>query len=216
MKKLYALTVLLLGMMGCSDETITYTNPVPGEEPSAVAAELGISSKNTWFVAEDDLNAAIGFKSLGGEVVVDIRTNTAWKYTATNGEWLTIEKDDVADQLILSCEGNKVEEQQQATITLTAGNKTATIAITQNAYGTLEIAASKNNFQIPAVGELSAEFDVQSTDEAWIFETANCPWLLLEQNGSKVTMTLDPNEGIADRETTFQLIAGTGGGKSRL
>lgn len=48
MKKLYALTALLLGMMGCSEETITYTNPVPGDEPSGVAAELGISSKNTW------------------------------------------------------------------------------------------------------------------------------------------------------------------------
>ena len=45
MKKLYALTALLLGMTGCSEETITYTNPVPGDEPSGIAAELGISSK---------------------------------------------------------------------------------------------------------------------------------------------------------------------------
>ena len=57
MKKLYALTALLLGMMGCSEETITYTNPVPGDEPSGIAAELGISSKNTWFAAEDERNA---------------------------------------------------------------------------------------------------------------------------------------------------------------
>ena len=212
MKKLYALTALLLGMTGCSEETITYTNPVPGDEPSGVAAELGISSKNTWFAAEDERNASIGFKSLGGEVVVDIRTNTTWKYDAVNAGWLTIEKDDVADQLILSCGGNKVEEQQQATITITAGDKTATISTKQNAYGTLEIAASKNNFQIPAVGELTAEFEVQSTDEDWVFETKDCPWLLLEQQGDKVTMTLDPNEEIEDRETTFVLIAGEGGG----
>ena len=63
MKKLYALTALLLGMMGCSEETITYTNPVPGDEPSGIAAELGISSKNTWFAAEDERNASIGFKT---------------------------------------------------------------------------------------------------------------------------------------------------------
>ena len=92
MKKLYALTALLLGMMGCSEETITYTNPVPGDEPSGIAAELGISSKNTWFAAEDERNASIGFKSLGGEVVVDIQTNTTWKYDAVNAGWLTIEK----------------------------------------------------------------------------------------------------------------------------
>ena len=212
MKKLYALTALLLGMTGCSEETITYTTPVPGDEPSGIAAELGISSKNTWFAAEDERNASIGFKSLGGEVVVDIQTNTTWKYDAVNAGWLTIEKDDVADQLVLNCEGNKVEEQQQATITITAGDKTATISAAQNAYGTLEIAASKNNFQIPAVGELTAEFEVQSTDEDWIFETKDCPWLLLEQQGDKVTMTLDPNEEIEDRETTFVLIAGEGGG----
>ena len=57
---------------------------------------------------------------------------------------------------------------------------------------------------------------MQSTDEDWIFETKDCPWLLLEQQGDKVTMTLDPNEEIEDRETTFMLIAGEGGGKSRL
>ena len=53
---------------------------------------------------------------------------------------------------------------------------------------------------------------MQSTDEDWIFETKDCPWLLLEQQGDKVTMTLDPNEEIEDRETTFVLIAGEGGG----
>ena len=79
MKKLYALIVALLGIMGCSEETITYTNPVPGDEPSGVTAELGISSKNTWFDTEDNLNGSIGFKSLGGEVGGDIRANTTWK-----------------------------------------------------------------------------------------------------------------------------------------
>lgn len=100
MKKfIYILAVSMLGMMGCSEDTITYINPTPGEEPSEVIAELGISSKNTWFTPADGLNAAIGFKSLGGEVVVDIQTNVAWKYTATGAEWLTIEKDDVATSL---------------------------------------------------------------------------------------------------------------------
>jgi hypothetical protein len=213
MKKfIYILAVSMLGMMGCSEDTITYINPTPGEEPSEVIAELGISSKNTWFTPADGLNAAIGFKSLGGEVVVDIQTNVAWKYTATGAEWLTIEKDDVADQLILSCESNKVEEKQNSTVTVTAGDKTVTIAVSQNAYGTLEISASENNFQIPARGELTASFEVLSTDEDWVYETKACPWLLVERDGKNVTVTLDPNEEIEDRETTFELIAGKGGG----
>ena len=62
MKKfIYILAVSMFGMMGCSEDTITYINPTPGEEPSEVIAELGISSKNTWFTPADGLNAAIGF-----------------------------------------------------------------------------------------------------------------------------------------------------------
>ena len=54
MKKfIYILAVSMLGMMGCSEDTITYINPTPGEEPSEVIAELGISSKNTWFIPAD-------------------------------------------------------------------------------------------------------------------------------------------------------------------
>lgn len=214
MKKLiYILAVSMLGSMGCSEDTITYINPTPGEEPSGVIAELGISSQNTWFTPEDKLNAAIGFKSLGGEVVVDIQTNVAWKYTATDSEWLIIEKDDVADQLILSCESNKVEEKLASTVTVSAGDKTATLTVSQNAYGTLEISATENNFQVPARGELTATFDVLSTDEEWVYETEACPWLLVGREGNTVTLTLDPNEEVTDRETTFKLIAGKGGGE---
>lgn len=205
---LYISAVLLFGMTACTEDTITYINPIPGEEPSGVIAELSVSSKNTWFTSEDELNAAVGFKSLGGEVVVDIQTNVAWKYTVTNGEWLTVEKDDAADQLILSCGSNKAEEAHRATISIAAADKSVTITATQNPYGTLEIQASQNNFRLPAVGELTAEFDVQSTDENWVFETAECPWMLLTKDGGKITIALDPNEETTDRETTFRLIAG--------
>lgn len=42
MKKfIYILAVSMFGMMGCSEDTITYINPTPGEEPSEVIAELG-------------------------------------------------------------------------------------------------------------------------------------------------------------------------------
>lgn len=215
MKKLiYILAAAMLALTGCSDETITYTNPEPGEEPSGVIAELEISSKNTWFSTEDNKTAAIGFKSIGGEVVVDIATNVDWDYKTVNAEWLVFEKDDKAAQLVLSCESNKIEEKQQATVTITAGDKTATISVSQNAYGTIEISASENNFKMPARGELIAKFTVSSSDEEWLIETQACPWLLAERNGDEVTLTLTENEDFIDRETTFELIAGKGGGKS--
>lgn len=213
MKKfIYIMAAAMLALMGCSEETITYTNPKPGDEPSGVKAELGISSKNTWFTTEDNKNAAIGFKSAGGEVVVNISTNVDWDYKTVNGDWLVIEKDDKAAQLILNCESNKAEEKQQATVTITAGDKTATIAVSQNAYGTLEISASENNFTVPARGELIAKFTVTSSDEDWVIETKACPWMLVEREGNDVTITLAENDTFTDRETTFTLIAGEGGG----
>lgn len=209
MRKFYMLATFLLALIGCSEDKTFYINPIPegGGNSGSVDAELGIRSDNTWFEAEDDLNATINFKSLGGEVVVDIQTNTTWEATS-DAEWLTVEQDNQADQLILSCENNLEEAQQQATVTITAGDKSATIRTTQNAYGTLEIIASKNNFQIPACGELTAEFEVQSTDEDWVFETEGCTWLLVERDGDKILLTLDPNEVAEDREVSFQLIAG--------
>lgn len=211
MKRLSILTVALLGMLGCTEETVTYINPIPGPAPSEKVAELAISSRNTWFTATDETNASIGFKSLGGSVVVDIATNVAWDCTGVNADWLSIEKDTEADQLVLSCQGNKAETEQQATVTVTAGDKRATIAVRQNPYGTLEIVASENNFRIPACGELTASFDVASTDEEWTFETAACSWMLVERDAEKIRLTFDANTDYADRQTTFTLIAGKQG-----
>lgn len=39
--------------------------------------------------------------------------------------------------------------------------------------------------------------------------------MLVEREGNDVTITLAENETFIDRETTFSLIAGEGGGKSR-
>ena len=211
MKKLYALTALLLGMMGCSEETITYTNPVPGDEPSGIAAELGISSKNTWFAAEDERNASIGFKSLGGEVVVDIQTNTTWKYDAVNAGWLTIEKDDVADQLVLNCEGNKVEEQR-------AGydhhyRRRQDRDHLRHAERVRHARNRRIEKQLPDSRRRRTDRRIRSAVDRRRLDLRNqrLPVALLEQQGDKVTMTLDPNEEIEDRETTFVLIAGEGG-----
>lgn len=207
MRKLYILATFLFTLTGCSEDTIIYTNPVPGEGSSTVSAELSISSDNTWFESEDALNASVQFKSLGGEVVVDIQTNTSWE-ASTDADWLTLEQDTRADQLVMSCENNLDEARLQGTVTITAGDKSATIRVAQNAYGTLEIVASQNNFRIPACGELTADFDVESSDEEWVFETEACTWMLVERSGNKILLTLDPNETTEDREVAFQLIAG--------
>lgn len=212
MKKLiYLLAATLFALTGCDKETIIYNPLNPGDEPSDVIANLSISSKNTWFTTEDNLKGAINYKTIGGEVVVNVKSNVEWSYKGADTEWLSIEKNDEVSQLILKCESNKKEQQQKATVTIEAGNKSSVITVTQNAYGTLEIAASKNNFEMPARGELTSSFSVTSSDEAWEFETKACPWMLVEKDGDQVKLTFDANEEFADRETIIILAAGRGG-----
>ncbi len=212
MKKLiYSLAAAMLAFTACTEETITYFNPEPGEEPTTVVAELGISSENTWFSAEDDRNAAVAFKSIGGKVAVDITTNVLWSFSK-NGDWLTIEADTETDRITLICESNKETEMLTGSVTITAGDKTATIDVTQNAYGTLEIAVEDglNNLTMPAVGELTTTLAILSSYEDWTFETVACPWLLVEKDGDDLILTLEENETYEDRETVITLIAGAG------
>ncbi len=212
MKKLISLFIAsLLCLVSCTDELITYIDPTPGDEPTNVVARLSISSKNTWFTTEDNLNATVKFKSTGGQVVVNVDANVKWSFTQPAKGWLEIEYDEQTSQLIFRSEANTEEKIQQEVVTLTAGDKTATITLTQNPFGTLEIAASENNFTLPARGVLTATFDVISSDADWTFETKACSWMLVERvENNQVRITLDPNDEVADRETIFSLVAGAG------
>ena len=211
MKRLSIYAAMLLSMAACTKETVTYHNPVPGENEKDIIAELSIGSRNTLFSTDDGVNAAVAFKSLGGEVVIDVNTNVSWDCKVSGDDFVEAVKDETADQLVLSCPANKNEKKLSASVEVTAGDKTAVIEVVQNAYGTLEIAASQNNFRIPAVGDLAASFSVTSSDENWTFETVACEWMFVERNGNELTLSVDPNVGLADRETVITLIAGLGG-----
>ncbi|MCM1198564.1 MAG: hypothetical protein NC308_06710, partial [Clostridium sp.] len=211
MKKLSIYAALLLSFAACTKETIQYHNPVPGDSASGIVAELGVESSNTLFSSSDEKNAAVAFKSIGGEVLVNVNTNVEWDCRVTGDDFMDVVKDTDADQLLLSCDANRMDRKLSATVEITAGDKTVSIAVTQNPYGTLEITASQNNFQMPAAGELTASFTVTSSDEDWTFETVACEWMLVERNGNELAITIDRNAGLSDRETVITLIAGTGG-----
>ncbi len=203
---------MLLALASCTKETITVHNPVPGKNDKDIVAELNVGSRNTLFESEDGKSATVSFKSIGGEVVINVNTNVEWDYKITGDGFLEAAKVEKADQLVLSCDANNEEKKLSASVDITAGDKSVSVAVTQNAYGTLEITASRNNFLIPAVGELTASFEVVSSDDDWTFETAACEWMLVERNGDVLTLSVDRNASFADRETEIKLIAGVGGG----
>ena len=133
MKKIIYSTLLAVSFCACTKETINYQNPVPGENGSETNATLAIASRNTLFTAKDDVNASIAFKSLGGKVVLDVNTNKEWTYEIGGDNFVKAEKDDESSLLTLSCDQNKIDRTLTATVTIKAGDKTATVSATQNA-----------------------------------------------------------------------------------
>ena len=210
MKKILLSALLAASLCACTKETINYQNPVPGENGSEVNATLAIVSRNTLFTSEDEVNGSVAFKSLGGKVVLDVNTNTDWSYEISGDTFVSAEKDAESNQLTLSCSQNKVEKALNATLTIKAGDKTATVTATQNAYGTVEVVASENNFHLAAKGELTTSFEVTSTDPDWNFETSACEWMLVTRNGNTINVSAYPNETYTDREVKFILKAGSG------
>ena len=210
MKKIIYSILLAASFCACTKETINYQNPVPGENETGKNATLAVASRNTLFTSEDDNTASIAFKSLGGKVVLDVNTNTDWTYDISGESFIKGEKDEEANQLTLSCDQNKVEKVLSATVTIKAGDKTATVTATQNAYGTVEIVASENNFHLAAKGNLTESFEVTSTDQDWTFETSGCEWMLVTKDGNTINISAYPNEEYTDRDVKFILKAGVG------
>lgn len=85
MKKIICTALLAAALCACTKETISYQNPVPGENGIAAAASLEISSRNTLFTSVNATEGSIAFKSLGGKVVLDIDTNAEWTCEVTGG-----------------------------------------------------------------------------------------------------------------------------------
>lgn len=206
---------LLVAATSCIKEEVIKENPVPGEEKVAeTAPTLSIESENTLFTASDSQNATLAFKSLGGEAIVYVNTNVSdWEVKAEGDEIATLKADKVAGTLAISAKKNTATKQLAATYTIKAGDLTATISATQNAYGTPEIVASENNFHFAAVGKTSASFTVESSIDNWNFETEGIEWLLVKKEGNTIILEAYDNANTEDREASFVLYAGEGSAK---
>ena len=206
---------LLVAATSCVKEEVIKENPVPGEGQGAVVAPtLSIESENTLFTASDSQNATLAFKSLGGEAIVYVNTNVAdWEVKTEGDDIATLTADKAAGTLAISAKKNTAAKQLAATYTIKAGELTATINATQNAYGTPEIVASENNFHFAAVGRTSASFTVESSIDNWNFETEAIEWLLVKKEGNTITLEAYDNPDFTDREASFVLYAGEGAEK---
>lgn len=162
---------------------------------------LEVSSDSPLFATIEN-NPTIGFKSRGGEVVLDIVTNALnWEYDI-EGEWLKVSKDDYF--LYVSADANSSSQHREAVITIVANDgKRGTecrISIKQNGAGTPEVTllATEHNFK--AHTDLQYTIGVESSTEDWTFD-ATCSWLLIEPTAEGLRLTADDNKFNAQRST---------------
>ncbi len=190
----FALLVALFA--ACSQTEIDNTPP-----QSEGRVQLDVSSESGLFATIDGV-PTIGFKSRGGELLLDVVTNVGeWNYEV-DAEWLTLSKDDYF--LYVSAEANTSAESRQAVITIVAndGQRGAECRVTvrQNGAGTpeLSLAIAEHNFE--AHTNLQHTIGVDATTEDWTFE-ATCSWLLIEPTAEGLRLTADDNKAHAQRQT---------------
>ncbi len=200
---LLAGAVALMAFAGCenSDELVDDT---PVYDDAYYASYASISSSDSNFTS-NSTGGTIHFKVSGGEVRLSVSCGTEWTLQNSNPDSFNAYASD-SRYLTVSAEQNYVEEELTGTITLmTAGMHItfASITVTQNAYGAPEITVSTNEWNAPAVGNLTIMITVES-DAEWTFEGGN-EWLTIEKSGTGLNLTAKENEDTEGRETKIVL-----------
>ncbi|MCD8206964.1 MAG: BACON domain-containing protein, partial [Bacteroidales bacterium] len=208
--------IALSVLWACSDDEDELTpEPVPEPEPveeydeAYYADQATISSEDAHFTATEE-GGEIEYKVEGGEVVVTVDCGVEWtatvEYLDAEEDWLDAAVDCEAGTLTVTAEANTVEAEKTATVTVMtaeSGIEFATISVSQNAYGACEITAETNEWNAPAVGELTTEIAVEATADWEITNTAE--WLTAEKTDTGVKFTASENEETEERTAEIVL-----------
>lgn len=174
--------------VACSDTPIDSTPP-----QSEGRVQLDVSSSSGLYAIIDNV-PTIGFKSRGGELVLDVVTNVdEWNYDV-EADWLTTSKDDYF--LYVSAAANTSDESREAVITIVANDgyrgAECRVTVRQNGAGVAEISLLDVEHNFKAHTELQYVVGVDATTEDWTIETM-CSWLLVERVEEGLLLTADDN-----------------------
>ena len=126
----------------------------------------------------------------GGEVKVKVAHNVDFN-VAIDADWLTQTKAMTETELVFTAAASKELEERTATITITAGDLTQKVTVTQDAFvPTFEM--DKAEIWVPAEGgagelNITANFDYELSVDA--------DWLTVTNEGGKYTFTATANAG---------------------
>ncbi len=157
------LLLIVTGMLLC----FACTDPNAGQRPPQPESVIAVSPEELVFTAAE---------RTGQRIIV--ASNTEWKMTL-DADWLTVspsEGNAAESNISVKVSENQNPEDRNAILTITAGDRTKTVMVTQK--GKDAIIASKDKFEIPKQG---GEFSVElkyNTDyqvriyDSWITEVA--------------------------------------------
>ena len=188
--------VAVAAFASCSETVVDNTPPV-----SEGRVMLDVSSESGLF-ATIDQKPTIGFKSRGGELVLDVVTNALeWEYDV-EGSWLETSRDDYF--IYVAADANSSAERREAVITIVASDgyrgAECRIAVQQNGAGEPEVTLLTAEHNFEAHTTLQHTIGVESTTEDWTFE-ATCSWLLIEPTSEGLRLTADDNKTNTQRTT---------------
>ena len=152
----------------------------------------------------------IGITESAKTYPVEIRSNTEWK-AVTNQEWCTVspESGTGRDSIYINVQANTSINERQAVVTVTAGNKTKEIKVTQSGIDA-SLSVSSNYFSVSPEG---GTYDFQiDTNLSWTI-SSNQSWCTVSSssgNGNnKVSFRVAENTSEELRTAVLTVQAGT-------
>ncbi len=144
---------------------------------------------------------ALEFDADGGEAVITVESNFDWKYTRSSS-WISVGKNEEDGSATITCSFSEVENDREGAVTFSAGDGASNVAkvelpIVQGAYLMPRLTVEVEEWNVPAVGELTTEIGVEATYE-WTFETG-ASWLAGEKTETGIRMTAAQNSETAER-----------------
>ena len=168
---------------------------VPGTTPT-----LTVSSTNFTF-------PVAGSTSLE----INVTSNQSWTVTS-NASWLTTSRTSGSSNntFTMTAIANTSTSSRNATITVTGGGITRTIAITQEGVDPISLTVSPETYNFPATGGTSSAITVTS-NQSWTV-SSNASWLTTSltsgSNNNTFTMTAAANTSTSTRNASVTVVGG--------
>lgn len=204
----YLFLVVLMAFTGCSSGG--------SDGPATEPVKLELSSSSPYVtISNNGASAAVAFRPFVCDAAISVKlTGTSdWDAVATSGgDMFTVSKSTAS--FTIACKGeNESGAPNTGTVTVTAGSGndkvTATINITQEAYGNVRLSISPTSVTIPGTGGDSEPVTVTTEASQWDFE-AKESWLDGRKDGDKLILTAQANDSSEAKTAEVKITATEG------